>query len=224
MNSTCKTLLHTAIRLVAGCFLFSLPALFFWLDALDGGGLHENGIVEYAQVAVLALSGTIFAIAALRASRVSDELAPALLLVALTVASMVVRELDGLFDRVVFHGAWKIFAAPFALFALVLVVRRARKVLDSLAALLRTRIGHTLELFALALFAFSRTLGMKMLWETLFSSPALGLSEDNFEGVMRMAKNAMEEGTELYAYLLLFTAAVFAILHRPKTGEQTRVK
>ena len=215
MNDTFKTLLFTALRLVAGCFLFALPALFFWLDARDGGGLHENGIAEYAQVGMLALSGIFFAVAALRASRAADELAPAFLLVALTVASMVIRELDGVFDHFVFHGAWKVFAAPFALSVLVLVVGRAAALFRSLAALFRTKIGHTLELFAVTLFAFSRTIGTRKLWETLFLSPSLGLSEDVLPYVWRMAKNAMEEGTELYAYTLLFVAAAFAIFHSP---------
>ena len=99
--------------------------------------------------------------------------------------------------------------------ALVLVVGRASALFRSLAALFRTKIGHTLEIFVLALFAFSRTFGTKKLWETLFRSPFLGLSEDVLPYVSRMAKNAMEEGTELYAYMLLFVAAAFALFHRP---------
>ena len=215
MHDSAKTVLHSILRLVAGCFLFSLPALLFWFDVRDGSGVYENGVVETAQVVALGLSGILLAVSALRAERAADELAPALLLVALGVVCMVVRELDAVFDHVLFHGAWKLAAAPFALGAAALAVRRRAVLLDSLAALLRTRIGHTLELFAVSLLVFSRSFGTKILWNSLFADPLLALTEDNLPYVTRAAKNAMEECTELYAYAILLVAAAFALCRNP---------
>lgn len=216
MSDTHRTLLCTVLRLAVGTALFVLPALFFWLDARDGGGLHENGCVEIAQVAILILSGILFAVAARRSARAADGRAPALLLVVLGIATMAVRELDGFFDTAVSHGSWKLFVAPFGLAALVLCARRRRVLLDSLVTLLRTRAGHALELFALTLLAFSRTIGMKVLWNTLFAAADFGLSAEQLEHIARTAKNAMEEGTELFAYLVLLLAALFALRPAPR--------
>ena len=213
MSDSSRSLLHAVFRFALGAVLFALPALFFWLDARDGGGLHENGFVEGAQVAVLLLSGLLFALSARRADR---RYAPALLLLVLGIACMAVRELDGFFDTAIAHGAWKFVVAPFPLAALALAIRRPAALRDSLAALLATRAGHALELFALALLAFSRSLGMKVLWTTLFGAAGFGLSEDQLAHVARTAKNAMEEGSELYAYLVLLLAALSALRLPPR--------
>ena len=216
MNHPFLALSRSLARLVAGAALFSVPAFLFLQDARSGTGVVEGAYVETAQVGTLLLSGLLLLAAARRSARHGDEFATALLFTALGVGCMVIRELDGFFDLFLFHGSWKVFALPFAMGVLALVVRRPRHLASSLAALLESRAGILLELFALTLLVFSRTFGLKVLWKTLFSQLQSGLllTEEQIPYVARAAKNAMEEVTELFAYMELLAASLCALFQR----------
>ena len=67
----------------------------------------------------LAAAGAVLGVAGLALILISVfndsfPLLRGLLCVALGMAFMAVRELDGYFDKAVAHGSWKIFATPFA--------------------------------------------------------------------------------------------------------------
>lgn len=222
MNTSSHPLCRAATRLAASFVLFALPLLLFLHDAKSGVGVAEGGYVETAQLVAILLSGLVFAAAARRASCRGGRLAPALLFVALGCGCMAVRELDGFFDAAVAHGAWKVFAIPFALGAVALAVRRRAALLDSIAALLESRAGILLEVFLLALLVFSRGFGTKVLWNTLFSSmpDRLPLDAEMAGHVARTAKNAVEEVTELFAYAqLLLAACVAYVAAAARTGD-----
>ena len=203
------------MRLVAGVVLFSLPTVLFFVDARSGRGVAENGYVESTQVASLVLSALLLGAAAKRSALRRDGLATALLFIALGVGGMAIRELDGFFDKLLFHGAWKIVVLPIALGIVVLIARQRRRWIDSLAALLDTHVGMLLEIFVLTLLVFSRTFGIKALWETLFSQTTnLHLMADQVPYAARAAKNVAEEVTELFAYMELLTASFWALFER----------
>ncbi len=212
MNQPLRIVLQSILRLVIGTALFVLPAAIFYLDACSGWGVSEGRCVESAQLGALCLSGLLLCIAAWRSARQADGMATALLFVAMGVGLMVVRELDGFFDKVFFHGSWKVFALPFLLAALAVMLGRRRKWLDSVAALLETRTGILLEVFLLTLLVFSRMFGTKAIWSELFTETITPqLTEEQAPFAARITKNAVEEVTELFAYMQLVGASFTAL-------------
>ena len=213
MKQSFRIVLQSVLRMIVGMVLFLLPASLFLVDARSGAGVAEGNYVEAAQFGALVLSCILMAVAAGRSARRADGLATALLCVALGAGFMAVRELDGFFDKAVFHGAWKLFALPFLLAAVAVVLCRRGKWLDSIAALLETRSGFLLELFLLTLLVFSRTFGIKQIWTELFThTTTLHLTEEQLPYAARIAKNAVEEVSELFAYMLLVAASIEALL------------
>ena len=213
MNPSIRVILHSVRRLIIGTALFVFPVAIFYLDACSGAGVSEGRCVESAQLGALCLSGLLLSIAAWRSARQSDGLSTALLFVALGVGLMVIRELDGFFDKVFFHGSWKVFALPFLLAALAVALGRRRKWMDSVAALLGTRTGFLLEVFVLTLLVFSRMFGTKAIWAELFTQTITPqLTDEQAPFAARIAKNAVEEVTELFAYMLLVAASIEAVL------------
>ena len=213
MKPSLRIVLQSVLRMIVGMVLFLLPASLFLVDARSGVGVAEGNYVETAQFGALVLSCILMAIAACRSKRRADGLATALLCVALGMAFMAVRELDGYFDKAVAHGSWKIFATPFAICAVAVVLCRRMTWLDSIATLLETRTGFLLELFLLTLLVFSRTFGIKQIWSELFTNTTLlQLTEQQIPFAARITKNAVEEVSELFAYMLLVAASIQALL------------
>ncbi len=180
-----------AVAMVAGVFFLMI------CDARSFGGINDNGYVENAQVVLCTAAAALF----LAAARRRTPWRRAMILISLTLFAMAVRELDGLTDRI-FHGAWKVFAAPFLALFVWQLCRHWKEACDSLLALLRTPTGRHLEIATVSLLVFSRLVGTKIVWRYFI--------EDRV--VLRATKGVIEEGTELFGYMLLFLSALDALL------------
>lgn len=179
-----------------------------WLlheDVETGRGVAENGYVETAQVVFCGLSAAFL----LLAWRRPCGFGRVLLLLGLLHATMFVREQDDILDKLLFHGAWQIFALPLGAVFVYQAARHFREIVDGAAALLRSPSGRHLEIGYITLLVYSRVLGTKVIWTHL-------IPQDEF--MSRAAKNAAEEDVELFAYTLLLLAAAELFLDSRKPG------
>lgn len=196
-------------------FIALLATIFvLWLiheDVELNHGIVENGYVETAQIVFCALSAVFAGLAARR----SREFGRVLVLLALTFLAMFFRELDDVLDKLIFHGAWKLFALPLGGVFALLAFRRFRETVESAEALLETPAGRHMEIGFIILLGFSRVMGSKLIWNHLISQNAfqdiqvlkdIPITPEAFGYLSRAAKNAVEEGLELFAYMLIFLA------------------
>ena len=180
----------------------------------------EGGLVEMVQFSVLGLSALAYALQAWR----RPALRRALAIVALAVAGMGIRELDGLFDRLLFHGAWGLVDA-FVLAAMVAVLVRAfDRTVAELAEFAAT--PQCLLFVAGLVFAVvvAQLIGYKEVWNRIFDveiwtdAAAPHLREDGrLPGdidIVRHVKNTVEESFELGSYLLILASATLPPLLR----------
>lgn len=145
----------------------------------------EGALTELAQEWLLAFSA--FAVAR-RAWYDSAERGFAILWVGLLVA-MLLREMDGLFDRLVWHGFWKIPVTVWLILILFLAWRNRATILPAMARFTTTSACMQIMIGLLLVMVFSRLIGMKNIWINLQEEPPL-----------RTVKNAVEEVTELLGY------------------------
>lgn len=183
----------------------------------------ENGPLELAQLALLALSSAALAFRAVR----EPESRKPLLLLALTALAMCVRELDGFFDVALFHGSWALLDAFVLLAFLAVAFRGFGRTVSQLAEFVTS---PTFILFATGFTlaaVISRLLGMKENWYAFFDFvPGDGTDALNpFTGnsIRRCVKNAVEESFELGSYLVILAGAVVPpLLRRSSAGSVRR--
>ena len=176
-----------AVALVVGVFVL------MYCDVRFIGHIGDNGFVEDAQAILCTASAALFFVA----SRRETPCRRVLELLSLVLFAMAVRELDAVADKL-FHGAWRVFVIPFVTLFFWQLCRHWWEACRSILELLSTPTGRHLELATLALLVFSRLVGTKGIWNLLIADEWLG----------RAAKNAIEEGTELFGYMLFFLAAL----------------
>ena len=182
--------------------------------------LNEGGIVESAQVAVLGLACLAYAIQAAR----SRDAGVALALVALAILAMLVRELDGLFDRLAGdHHVWSYVDAAVVLAMAAVALRRFSRTVEQLARFVAT--PQCLLLAAGVVFAVvvAQLIGYKEIWNRIFDvevwkdahDAALERGASAIEiDIARHAKNTVEESFELGSYLLILGSALVPPLRR----------
>ena len=115
---------------------------------------------------------------------------------------MLIRELDGYLDAI-YDGAWLPFALATLTVTLVLVHRMRQGLADSIRLFLSTPASGFFIAGGLGIFVFSRVFGYKGIWKALFQVDYL----DPYTA-SRWVKNAVEEGSELFGYCLVFCAAI----------------
>lgn len=195
-----KPIFWAAVRVV----LYAIPvvgsALIIKSDAgvaaIEGMKFGEGSLTEYMQEAYLLLTSLVFLFAGLRSK--SHKAISYLMSGGALVAF--IREMDVYFDQI-YHGAWLPFAVVILLFTLFLVFRNKKQIGENLEEFFTTPAFGTFIAGFLSVFVFSRLFGTKKVWMALFEV-------DKLEGMQRWVKNAVEEGTELFGYTLLFIAAV----------------
>ena len=153
--------------------------------------LGEWSLVELTQLGFL--FATVLAFARVARAR-ADERGFAVLAAGF-FASMLIRELDAVWD-LLFRGLWSILVAGVAAASLGYALRHRQSTLAATASLLRSR-ASTVMTIGLVLLIYSRLFGMTALWE--------GLLADNY---VRVVKNAAGERTELLGYTLVMAAAL----------------
>ncbi len=209
-------------------------ALLVLFEVALNGNVVENGPVELAQIALLALASLAYALRA-RAAHLSGGPARAFVLCSLLVLAMAVRELDGFLDQAFFHGAWiPIVAAILAAFLVMLLRRPAASFRD----LADFAAGPECPLFVVSVslaLLIAQALGYKGLWKHVFDVPLwtdavapLFDEEGHLPGdidILRHVKNTVEEAFELACYLGILASAVLppALSRRPGPRDRQTV-
>jgi len=192
---------YLVARLVGYAAVVGLTFQAFVVAAGRGAGAAlavEDGPLETLQLVLAATSAGLLLAASRRATTASRGFA----LLGLVCAFFAVRELDHVFDVVLWHGAWKWPAAPLVVGAVVVVWRTRSRLGEELRALARTPTFHLAFFGLLVIVVYAQVLGQKELWQAVMG--------DHYE---RPVKDLVEEATELLGYLLLAFAAVEAVLH-----------
>lgn len=210
-KSQVRRLVRAAAVYAAAGAAMILPALALVFEVSVAKDIPEGGIAESLQTCLLFLSAVAWASLAARSRRDGKGPARAYLFVAFASLGMFVRELDGFFDNVLWHGAWAPIDAAVLAAAAFALLRDWRATLADLADFAES--AHGLMAFA-AVFsavAFSQLLGWKGIWRTLFDIEpwrqvrASVLVYD--QNVERHVKNVVEEALELFSYSSLLVAA-----------------
>lgn len=153
----------------------------------------EASLVEYLQTTFLVLVAALFWIAA----RTSAHWRGVCTILALAAVVAAIREQDSFFDHNVFDGFWQLLAlavlAGLAWFAWRYEGPLAREVREFSAS---SSAGLLVAGFV-TVFVFSRIIGMQTFWRSVLG-----------DSYLRVVKNFVEEGTELFGYSLLVAAAV----------------
>lgn len=194
-----KPIIYAACRVV----LYSIPvvasALIIKNDAgiiVDGVKFGESSGTEWMQELFLLLTSIFFILSGIRSS--SHKAISFLFGGGALVAF--IRELDVYFDEI-YHGAWFPVALLVLAVSVFLVYRQKKQIWENLEEFFTTPSFGVFTAGFLGVFVFSRLFGTKKVWLALFDVEQL-------EPVQRWVKNAVEEGSELFGYALLFIAAV----------------
>ena len=173
------------------CLLPILVVGVIYFDIKTFGDIREHSFVELGQSIFLFATSVIFMYLA------SKKKANGLWLVAGFFVCMLIREQDAYFDDI-FHGSW----AYFALASVVFFVWKAwsqgkDNVLKTMAEYMQSPPFTTMSFGVMIILFFSRAMGMGKLWKLVMG-----------ENFIRVVKNVVEEGTELFGYSIIFLAAV----------------
>ena len=211
-----KVIAGGALRLFAMLLLSAAVGCLILHQAIYGGdpseAAVENSLIELLQLASLLLSVTLLSIVAAK----RKEWRGGIVLVCAFFACMAIRECDSIFDKALFHGAWLPFALAAAAAGAIQALVWRRGTAAGLAAIVRNRAFGILCSGLSAIFVFSRILGYKRIWLTIYRDVC---GEKYAIELCRAMKNFAEEGTELFGYALVFLwAASFAAaaLRRPR--------
>lgn len=194
-----KPVVFAAVRVVLYAIPVVASALIIKSDAgivIDGGKFGEASRTEWMQQIYLLLTSLIFILAGVRSN--SHKAISYLFGGGAFVA--LIREFDFYFDKI-YHGAWFPFAMFVLLLSIYMVYRKRQQIWENLNEFFSTPAFGTFIAGFLGVFVFSRLFGTKKVWRALFDVEKL-------EPVQRWVKNAVEEGSELFGYTLLFIAAV----------------
>ncbi|KAB7896632.1 hypothetical protein GA565_11940 [Rouxiella sp. S1S-2] len=177
--------------LLAACAAFSASILFFDVVILKDQ-VKEISTTEIVQEAFLFITAVLFFIQ----SRRQKSLRGGFILAAGFFGCMLFRELDALFDMI--HlGAWVYFASMLAIYSLCWAAFTPKTTLNGLNALVANESFSILMFGLVTILVFSRVMGIHSIWQA-------AVAGDN----VRLVKNLVEEGIELFGYSLCLLAAV----------------
>lgn len=155
-------------------------------------GLSETSFTEVVQESILFI---IVLIHLVRARR-DGAMRQCNVLIAGFFLAMLILELDAVFD-LIRHGSWVWFALFVSVASILYAVRDPARVARQLIAYTSTPSYGVMVSGLLTILIFSRLFGMSMLWQSILQ-----------EGYVRIVKNMVEEGVELFGYILCLGASV----------------
>lgn len=189
-------------------FLALLAAVVPFLVVIDVAvlehGIREISVTELTQEALLAFAAGSFGYAAFR----RPEARGFLVLAAGFLTCMLIRELDGIWDKI-WHGFWFWPALLTAVASIGSTVRFWRdSVIGPMAGFVGTKAYVHLLIGLLTVLLFSRIFGSgNLLWKQLLGTA--------YSSVFR---GALQEGIELFGYLFIAYGA-FRMLRRRESTE-----
>lgn len=194
-----KPIFFAALRVILYAIPVAVSAMIIKSDAgvvVDGIKFGESSYTELMQEFYLLLTSLVFFVVGIR----NQQYKAISYLMSGGAMVALIRELDVYFDQI-YHGAWFPFALVVLLLALYMVYRQRNQIFENLEDFFSTPAFGTFIAGFLGVFVFSRLFGTKKLWMALFEVQSL-------EPMQRWVKNAVEEGSELFGYTLLFIAAI----------------
>lgn len=187
--------------IIAAC-VSSVSILCLWVDIdVLHNALTEYSVTEIVQELVLFIIAALW----LRDARRSAQGRQRNVLIAGFFLTMLFRELDALFDYFA-HGSWIWLALLTAAFCLTYSMRHLRATLNQLALYVRHPSYGIMLCGLLAILVFSRLFGMHQLWQDIMQG-----------GYVRLVKNIVEEGSELFGYMLCLVATLAFIFDKRPT-------
>ena len=173
------------------CLLPILVVGVIYFDIKTFGDIREHSFVELGQSIFLFATSVIFMYLA------SKKKANGLWLVAGFFVCMLIREQDAYFDDI-FHGSWAYFALASVVFFVWKTWSQGKdNALKTMAEYMQSPPFTTMSFGVMIILFFSRVMGMGKLWKLVMG-----------ENFIRVVKNVVEEGTELFGYSIIFLAAV----------------
>ncbi|MDL2307916.1 transporter [Desulfovibrio sp. OttesenSCG-928-C06] len=154
-----------------------------------GNGVYEQSLTEVAQALILLAMVACY----LRLAARKPEYRSTYVLIAGFFACMLVREMDFYLDEL-----WFPLALAVTLVCCWQAWRRREQALGGLVYFCRSRSFGVVLSGIVTLLVFSRLLGMKILWQALLG-----------DQYVKVLKNAIEEGTEQFGYLLCLIGTVW---------------
>lgn len=188
-----RIVLAAAARmLLLSCFI-SAPILLLWVDVQWlHNAVGEFSATEFSQLVLLAITVLGFVHLA-RRSRDDRRFA---VLAAGLFACMLIREVDAVLDLLL-DGLWQGLVTLVSVICLIYGLFDWRSMLRGMARLVISRAGVVMIIGLAILLAYSRLLGMGLLWQDLLD-----------DGYLRLFKNAIEESTELLGYVIILIASL----------------
>ena len=191
MNSNIKTILAGFAEFFLAAIIAASVIGCIYLDVTVHRDLSEGSFVEFGQEALLLITTTVFGMLAMKTRQ------GGLWLVAGFFCCMFIRELDAYFDEIV-HGAWKYFALVVMVLSLYKAWRLGvENTIATLATFMKSHSFIFIFIGLLIVLAYSRLFGMGELWHAIMG--------DNY---IRLVKNVVEEGSELWGYALVTWGAL----------------
>ncbi len=173
------------------CLLPVLVVGLIYFDIKTFGDIREKSLVELGQSVFLFAASVIFMYLA------NKKKANGLWLVAGFFVCMLIREQDAYFDDI-FHGSWAYFALASIVFFVWKALKQGKEqAVKTLAEYMQSPPFTTMSFGVMIILFFSRAMGMGKLWKLVMG-----------ERFIRVVKNVVEEGTELFGYSIIFLAAV----------------
>lgn len=200
LRGTARFLAMAAASAVVGCIVRH--------QVLHGGdpseAANENALIEFIQLALLVASSALAAFTAAKFREGREGVA----LVAAFFLCMAIRECDSIFDHLLCHGAWFPIALAVAIAAIAWAARSPKRMAAGLSAIATGPDAGILYSGLSVILVFSRLLGLKSIWLTIYRDVC---GEEQADTLSRAMKNIAEEGTELFGYALIaFWAILFA--------------
>lgn len=167
-------------------------------------GYREQTSSEYSEQSLTEWLESISALLAsgcfLLAAKVSRSLRPACVMLSALTAMMFIREADFILDEV-FDGAWQVLVTAVLVATGFYLWRQPLSIRHSILGYAREPSSGVMLAGILVTIVYSRLFGRGSFWEAMMG-----------DGYQRAVKNAVEEGTELAGYALMFIAAVELLL------------
>nr|MBS0037692.1 hypothetical protein [Saprospiraceae bacterium] len=201
---TVKKLMPLTIRFFAYALLMFFISVVISMDfALSE--FDEDSYTEMTQETLLFIAVVMLALAAFWFKFMREFT----IILALFFLVHLIRELDGYFDVLVYHGFWKVPVWIVVAIAFYILFKNGKKYLRQLLYIQDKYPFGILLVGLLTLHVFSRLYGRSSNWKNLF--------QDEY---LRVIKDASEESIELLGYSIILIAVVELILHiRGKSAE-----
>lgn len=192
LNTHAKSILISLTQFFGLALLAALPTAIVMLDVMWlGNNIGEESLTEAAQslTLVLVIATFVYIVAKHEDKRPFTYMALGLFI------SMLFREHDFMLNKMI-DNLWEACVALTVITVVILARRTGKPFAPVFAAYLKSPAARIMAVALVLLVVHSRLFGMGVLWRTVLD-----------DGYVRTVKNAMEEGTELLAYLMIFYAA-----------------